>query len=92
VKGKKILITTESHEIFVLRTNGQKHAVGFCSLCAYEVEWLTLDQSVSESGLRTNALVQMAEAGDVHTIETLSGHLIFCARSIAALTKLGGSK
>jgi len=82
--AKKILITTESHEIFILRTYSQKRAFGLCRSCDREVEMLTLDQAVWQSGLRTNVLVQMAESGAIHTIETRSGHLIICAASINA--------
>jgi hypothetical protein len=89
VKAKKILITTESHEVFILRTSGRLRAVGNCPSCGREVGMLTLDQAVSESGLRTSELVQMAEEGTIHTIETQSGHLIFCLGSIAEVISRG---
>ena len=89
VKAKKILITSESHEVFILRTHSKKRAFGICPSCGREVGMLTLDQAVSESGLRTRVLVQMAEEGTIHTIETQSGHLIFCLGSITAVTNRG---
>ena len=86
-KAKKIVITTESHEIFILRSGSHPQAVGLCRSCGRDVGMLTLDQAVSESGLRTRVLVNMAEARHLHTIETSSGHLIFCAASIDAISK-----
>jgi hypothetical protein len=89
LKAKKILITTESREVFILRTNSRSHALGMCRSCGCEVGLLTLDQAVSESGLRTGVLVQIAEEGRIHTIETQTGHLIFCHKSITAVFDRG---
>jgi hypothetical protein len=80
---KKILITTESHEFFVLRTDRRDRAYGRCSMCGgREVEMLTLDQAVTLSGIRTQDLVRMAEIEEVHAVETTTGHLLICKESI----------
>jgi len=83
--AKKILITTESHEVFILRLGNRERAFGHCADCGHEVEMLTLDQAVSESRLRTSVLVQMAETGKLHAVETRDGHLIVCDESIRGL-------
>ena len=80
--AKKILITTETHEQFVLRVAGGKRAFGSCRECGGEVEMLTVDQAVSTSGVRTLGLIALAETGKLHTMETSSGHLLFCRNSI----------
>jgi hypothetical protein len=82
VNAKKILITTESHEVFILRTDMQNHAFGQCPMCGEEVEILTLDRAVSLSGIRTGQLVRMAEANTIHAIETTFGHLLICKESL----------
>jgi hypothetical protein len=46
-KSRKILITTESREIFIVRTNDKSFVSGFCGDCAKEVELLNLDSAVS---------------------------------------------
>ena len=82
MNAKKILITTESHEVFILRTDKSDHAFGHCSDCDREVEILTLDQAITQSGIPTGALVRLAEANKVHSIETSMGHLLVCKDSL----------
>jgi hypothetical protein len=82
VNAKKILITTESHEVFVLRTDRRDRAYGTCGICEREVEIVTLDQAVSLSGIRTGQLVRMAESEQIHAIETSMGHLLICKESL----------
>ena len=85
--AKKILITTESHEKFILRFPGGGRAFGTCPACGREAEMLTIDQTVSLSGIKTGELVRRAEAGDVHSLETGSGHLLFCKDSVVKAAK-----
>ena len=79
----KILITTESHETFILSVTSKKRAVGQCSQCEKEVEMLSVDQAVSATGVKTSELVRRIESNEIHGIETGSGHLLICARSLA---------
>ena len=82
MNAKKILITTESHEVFILRTDKRDHAYGLCRDCGREVEILTLDQAISLSGIRTGELVRLTEANRIHSIETSMGHLLVCKDSL----------
>ena len=82
MNAKKILITTESHEFFVLRTDRLHRAYGFCGECNREVEFVTIDQAISLSGIRTGTLVRMAENNELHAIETSTGHLLICKDSL----------
>ena len=86
MNAKKILITTESHEVFVLRTDKSDHAYGHCPDCGREVEILTLDQAVTQSGIPTGSLVRLTEAKQVHSIETSMGHLLICKNSLKGMT------
>ena len=79
---KKILITTETHEQFILRVIGGKRAFGFCRECGRETELLTIDQAVSSSGIRSVQLIHLAESGSIHSLETDRGHLLFCSDSL----------
>lgn len=80
--AKKILITRETHETFILRINNKNRAFGFCPACRDEVEIVSLDEAVSISGLRTGELVRQVEAQLIHAIETEGGHLLFCKDSM----------
>src|SRR4051794_17883963 len=81
-KTKKISISTESHEIYIMRTNGTKTLRGSCVECRGEVELLTLDDAVSISGRNTGDLIRRVESGLVHSVETASGHWLVCRPSL----------
>ena len=79
---KKILITTESREVFIVRIQGGSNISGFCAVCATEVKLLTLDEAVSFSAMPTRALIRQIESGAIHSVETASGHLLVCRHSL----------
>jgi hypothetical protein len=81
-KGKKFRITTETHEILIVRQNGQKTIQGFCPTCAAEGEMLDFDSAISFSGISGRELIRRFELGEVHSIETANGHLLICKRSL----------
>jgi len=83
-KAKKILITTESFETFVLQIDRRGKAFGHCIRCGRDIELLSMDQAVTASGIRTRELIRLIEANEIHGIETEAGHLLVCAESIAA--------
>jgi hypothetical protein len=79
-KAKKYLITTESHEIFILRKN--KAAFGFCVECDAEVELLTLDAITTQTGTPTREILRLIANNLLHSFETESGHLFVCRNSL----------
>jgi hypothetical protein len=81
-KTKKYLITTESHEILIVRYNGSQTFRGFCFGCQREVEMLTLDAITSSTGRQTRELLQLIEKKVVHSIESKTGHLLVCQDSL----------
>jgi hypothetical protein len=80
-RAKKILITTESHEVFTLHVNSDRGAAGFCRSCDAEVEMLSLEQAVSLTHIHTRDLVRLVDATEIHAIETNTGHYLVCADS-----------
>lgn len=85
--AKKILIETESHEVFIVRMNVKSKVRGFCPECKTEVVMLTIDEAVSVSNLSTIAILNQLRAGAIHSLETASGHLLICERSLTALNQ-----
>lgn len=81
-KAKKIVITTEKHELFVL-LNGHQPIYRFCGECKCEVELLSIDLAVSLVQKRTHELFDLIERGVIHTTETATGHLLICKQSLA---------
>ena len=81
-KRKKYLITTESHEIFIVRRNSKQTIRGFCPDCQKEVEMLTLDLITTQTGKPTRELFPLIEKNLIHSIETATGHLLICLDSM----------
>jgi len=82
--AKKILITTESHEIFTLRLYGDRGVAGFCPRCNAEVEMLSLELAVFRSRIHTRQLVKLVDTSVIHAVETNTGHYLVCADSVQA--------
>ena len=86
-KAKKILITTESREVFIVRRDECRTIRGVCETCAAETEMLTLDEVVNLTGKSTLELIRLAESDAIHTIESASGHLLVCQNSLRNFCK-----
>ncbi len=85
--AKKVLITSATSEVFILRHGRQKAIRGFCEICEAETEMLDLHSAVTVFGLRTRELIRQIETGAVHSAETASGHLLVCTESLQALIR-----
>ncbi len=81
-KSKKILITTESHEITVILRNGKKVIHGYCMECAKQVNMLSLESAVRLTGKGAVEILSLFEQGEVHSFETTNGHLVVCENSL----------
>lgn len=86
-KSKKILVTTEKREIFVVRRKRNNTIEGFCPECQKEVELQMLDEATSKTGISTRQLFRLIENNLLHSTETTGGHLLICSDS---LKKQGG--
>jgi hypothetical protein len=80
-KAKKLLITTETHEVVIVRENTRTFS-GFCGKCEAEVEIVTLDTAVSVSGISGREVIRHIAADSIHTLETASGYLRVCRNSL----------
>jgi hypothetical protein len=81
-KAKRILITTECREIYIVRCVGNRAIRCYCETCAAETEMLTLDEAVIAANKTTRELIRRIESGAAHSIETASGYLLVCAASL----------
>ena len=80
--SKKIVITTESREIVIVRRIAERGFQSYCGTCAAETEMLTLDQGVSCALTNTREMIRRIDEGRVHSLETPSGHLLICRNSL----------
>ncbi len=88
IKAKRILITTESREIFIVRRVGNPTIRGFCETCAAETDLLTLDEAVGFANKSTRELIRKIESGAIHSTESASGHLFICEESLRQAANL----
>ncbi len=79
---KKYLITTEKHEVYVVRQSNLA-IQEFCTDCGKVVEMLSLDAATTQMKIRTREVLRLIELGKLHSIETISGHLFVCKTSIS---------
>lgn len=82
-KAKQILITTESHEVLIIRQSGEHTVRAFCPECNEQVEMMNFDTAITCSGIGGRDLLNRSEYGDVHSVQTETGHLLICKRSLA---------
>jgi hypothetical protein len=85
--AKKILITTDSQEVVVIRKGTESPPTGFCTICPDEVPLLTLDDAVSVARVSTIVLVHHLEAGLIHGSESTDGRLFICPESLKIFDK-----
>ena len=81
-KAKRLLITTEKHELFIVHAPSGTGITGFCPVCQNEVELLTVDSIVTLIGGRAREVIAQIASGEVHSIEAASGHLLVCKSSL----------
>ncbi len=80
-KTKKILITTERHEILIVRQISGHKIPGFCPKCNEKVEMINFDDAVSQSGVGGREMLNRSEDGEIHLVESATGHLLICKGS-----------
>lgn len=85
--SKKILITSATSEIFILRRGWQKAIRGFCEICQSETEMLDLDSAVNIFRRGIREIIHQIETGAIHSTETTSGHLLVCQNSLQNFCK-----
>lgn len=89
-KAKKILITTESREVWRIRQGTKNSERRYCSECAQEVDFITIAGALAISRVGSRQIHRWIESGCVHFAETLEGSVLICPYSLAELLALGG--
>ena len=79
---KRTVITSRTHETFVVRWEKAESRKTFCAACAAEVEMLSVEEAVAVSGLRAREIFRLIESGTIHFIETNDGLMFVCLNSL----------
>lgn len=87
--AKKIVITTVSSELLIMRSLGPSIINQFCSQCGLDVEMLTVDAAVTLTAITTRKIFSYTESGAIHSAEDVNGHLRICRLSLKDLPSPG---
>ena len=81
-RGKSFLVTSEKHEVVVIRRQSPDLMHAMCQGCTAEAELLTFDAAIEFSGFSGRELVRLIEAGQVHSVELPGNQFGLCRRSL----------
>ena len=78
-KTKRILITTETHELLVIHRPGSQNLRGFCEHCQEQVEFFAVITTTTSSDPSPNL------SKPLHVITTEYGQILICRNSLTKL-------
>jgi hypothetical protein len=79
---KKAKITVETERLLVISRSRQ--AINhWCHECQTNVKMIRIDLAAAIAGLSERTVFQLAEAGELHFVETSEGQTLFCFGSLA---------
>lgn len=85
--AKKILITTDSQEVVIVRKAPEGAIIAFCKNCTGDAKFLTLDNAVEVTGISGGELIGLITANSIHILETARGRLFICQESLKSFEK-----
>ena len=89
-KAKKILITTVTHEVVIMRRCRMSTIRAFCPPCGAETQMLELNEAGAFYGAGERELIRQIENNALHSIEGSNGRLFICEVSLRrAATRKG---
>jgi hypothetical protein len=85
---RQVVITAEKTETYTVRQEPPQSFQTHCEKCDQSVRYLTLEQTVTVTGLGARTIFRLVETGDLHCYETAAGHLLLCPNSVALFVHL----
>ncbi len=83
-KKKITIITSESHEVLVVRRATEREFRRWCPLCGLDVDMFTPQGAATMFGMNIREIYRQLEAGDIHFCEEPSMPLLVCGDSFKA--------
>ena len=78
---KKATITVETERLLVVRRS--RHTVDrWCHACQAGVKMISIDEAAAIASISQRTVFHLAEAGEIHFMETAGGQALFCIRSL----------
>ena len=86
MKVKRQLITTIETERTVSLKITKAEICLFCRVCGYETEMLSINEAVILIKKNWREVINQANIGDLHFMETTNGEIYFCLVSLSKLS------
>jgi hypothetical protein len=81
-KKKTTTITSESHELFIVR-RGAEHSIRmWCPDCAAEVDMLKPEEAAAIANVTTRTIYRWIEAAQIHHNESRGGNVLVCPKCL----------
>lgn len=77
-KKKTTTITSETHEIFIVRRGGPDSIRMWCADCAAEVEMLRPEEAAAIANVSIRTIYRWIEAAQIHHCESVGGNVVLC--------------
>ena len=81
-KKKTTTITSESHELFIVRRAAEQPIRMWCSECDAEVDMLKPEEAAAIAGVSTRTIYAWIEAGHINHTETGEGNVVVCPKCL----------
>jgi hypothetical protein len=81
-RAKNYLITSEKHEVIVVRGGKRECGRGFCQECGGEVDLFSFDAAIGFAGISGLELARGIETGRIHSMQTSGRDFGVCGRSL----------
>jgi len=77
-KRKTTVITSETHEVLIVRSSAARATRMWCPVCAEELEMLKPDEAAVVADVNTRTIYAWIEAGRIHHAELPGGEVMIC--------------
>ena len=79
-KRKTTIITSESHEVLIVRRPLDPALPIWCPVCSEVLDMLNPEQAAAVANVNTRTIYAWVESGRIHHLETAGGELMICPR------------
>lgn len=81
-KRRKTIITSETHEVLVVRRPLSPAIRIWCPVCAEELDMLKPEEAAAVANVNTRTIYAWVETGRIHHTETSGGEVLICPRQL----------
>ena len=78
LEKKTTTITSETHEVFIVKRPTEHSIRLWCAECAAEIDMLKPEEAAAFAGVNTRTIYAWLEAGQIEHTETLEGNVLVC--------------